>query len=107
MVERFLELKPALLEMMNLEEYKAHHKVLKLVKERDWTTIREAPLKFMQQAFGHCPNSFCTAPRTQPGTLGHFISEKVPQTIRAGVQTPPQSSKFFPKKLPQTIRVKR
>ena len=29
----------ALLEMMNLEEYKAHHKVLKLVKEMDWTTI--------------------------------------------------------------------
>ena len=39
MFERFLELKPFLLEMMNLEEYKAHHKVLKLVKERDWTTI--------------------------------------------------------------------
>ena len=45
-------------------------------------------------------------PRTQTGTLGHFISEKVPQTIRAGVQTPPKSSKFVPKKLPQTIRAR-
>ena len=42
MFERFLELKPALLEMMNQAEYSAHHKCLKLIKERDWTTIANA-----------------------------------------------------------------
>ena len=38
------------------------------------TTLREAPLKFTQGAFGHCPFSFCIPPpRTQTGTLGHFL----------------------------------
>ena len=37
-------------------------------------------------------------PRTQTGTLGHFISEKVPQTIRARVQTP-QNEGNIPKKV--------
>ena len=37
-------------------------------------TVREAPFKFMSQAFGHCRNKFCTSPpRTQTGTLGHFF----------------------------------
>ena len=35
--------------------------------------FREAPIKFTQGAFGHCPYSFCTPPRTQTGTLGHFF----------------------------------
>ena len=59
-----------------------------------WRRLREASLKNM-------PQPFAPPPRTQTGTLGHFISEKVPQTMWARVW-PPKSSKFFPKKLPQT-----
>ena len=36
--------------------------------------LREAPLRKLQGLFGHCPNSDCTPPFTQTGTLGHFIS---------------------------------
>ena len=36
--------------------------------------IREAPLQLAPPLFGHCPNSNCTPPRTQTGTLGHFFS---------------------------------
>ena len=39
MLERFLELKSALLEMLNKEECKAHHKCLGMIKERDWPTM--------------------------------------------------------------------
>ena len=39
MIERFLVLKPALLELLSKQEYKAHHKVLQLVKERDWPVM--------------------------------------------------------------------
>ena len=39
MMERFLVLKPALLELLAKQEYKAHHKVLQMVKERDWSVI--------------------------------------------------------------------
>ena len=39
MMERFLTLKAALLEMLAKQEYKAHHKVLQLVKERDWSVM--------------------------------------------------------------------
>ena len=37
------------------------------------TPVREAPPKLAQKAFGHCPNSDYTPPRTQTGTLGHFF----------------------------------
>ena len=38
--------------------------------------LREAPIEFMTQAIGHCPNSVCTPPpRTQTGTLGHFQAD--------------------------------
>ena len=36
MFERFVVLKPALLEMSNKQEYQSHHRVLKKIKERDW-----------------------------------------------------------------------
>ena len=39
MLERFLVLKPALLELLAKQEYKAHHKVLQMVKERDWSVM--------------------------------------------------------------------
>ena len=37
------------------------------------STLREAPTKMSPLLFGHCPNCDCTPPRTQTGTLGHFI----------------------------------
>ena len=38
-MQMFLELKSALLEMLNKEECKAHHKCLSMIKERDWPTM--------------------------------------------------------------------
>ena len=39
MFERFLALKPALLEMQAQEKYRSHHRVLSKIKERDWVLI--------------------------------------------------------------------
>ena len=39
MFERFVALKPALLEMGNRQEYQSHHRVLKKIKERDWSMM--------------------------------------------------------------------
>ena len=36
--------------------------------------VREAPFKLMSPLCGHCPNSNYPPPRTQTGTLGHFLS---------------------------------
>ena len=43
--------------------------------------LREAAPKRIPKAFGHCPFSDCTPPRTQTGTLGHFISEKMKEIL--------------------------
>ena len=47
--------------------------------------VREAFLKFTQGAFGHCPFSFCTPPRTQTGTLGHFFPGRFEQLCQITV----------------------
>ena len=39
MFERFVVLKTALLEMGNRQEYQSHHRVLKKIKERDWSVM--------------------------------------------------------------------
>ena len=39
MFERFVHLKPALLEMLGSQEYRSHHKVLQKVKQRDWVVM--------------------------------------------------------------------
>ena len=36
--------------------------------------VREAPLKFMLGAFGHCPFSFCTPPPHSNGHSGALFS---------------------------------
>ena len=58
------------------------------------TGVREVPLNLMPKAFGHCPFS----------TLGHFILEKSAPNHPGKGLDPQKSSKFIPKKLPQTIR---
>ena len=74
----------------------------------DLLSLREAPTKLLTKAFGHCPNSFCTPPRTQPGTLGHFISEKsAPNHPGKGLDPPKQansSQKSCPKPSGQGLR---
>ena len=51
-----------------------------------FNTVREAPLKFMLGAFGHCPNGFCTPrPALKRALWGTLSPKKVPQTIRARV----------------------
>ena len=54
--------------------YLGHSQHWSVIKEcMVGVVVREAFLKFMLGAFGHCPFSFCTPPRTQTGTLGHFF----------------------------------
>ena len=43
--------------------------------------IREAPLKFMSWAFGHCPFSFCTPPPHSNGHSGALFSGPIWATL--------------------------
>lgn len=39
MFERFVTLKPALLEIQSQQQYRSHHRVLSKIKERDWALM--------------------------------------------------------------------
>ena len=74
-------------------------------------SVREAPFNLSPPICGHCPNSNYTPPRTQTGTLGHFLSgaiyhfyhfsyhflpfslNKCHKPSGQGFRTPPKSSK--------------
>ena len=50
-------------------------------------TAKGSPTHIHAQAFGHCLNSFCTPP--PPAHSNGHSPKKVPNTIRARVETPP------------------
>ena len=67
-----------------------------------FSRIREAPFKFMPKAFGHCLNSFCTPrPAVNRALWDTSSPKKVPQTIRARVQTPQNQANSSQKSCPK------
>ena len=58
-----------------------------------------SPTEKITPVFGHCPFSNCTPPRTQTGTLGHFISEKSAPNHPGKGLDPPKMKEILPKKV--------
>ena len=57
----------------------------------EWSQwLREAPLKLLTWAFGHCPNSFCTPhPALNWALWGTSSLKKCPKPSRQGFRPPP------------------
>ena len=61
----------------------------KLVYGTQKSITKGSTITIHAQVFGHCPNSFCTPlPALKWALWGTSSRKKVPQTIRARVQTP-------------------